>query len=58
MGIKKEKLARSVGESSNELVGGFKDESQSWIGFFGGIWGKRWCASRVCAITIDICYCG
>ena len=31
---------------------------KSWIGFFGGSWGKSWCASRVCAITIDICYCG
>ena len=24
----------------------------------GGIWGECWCASRVCAITINICYCG
>ena len=36
----KKKFTSSVGESSNEVVRGLKDEGQSWIGFIGGIWGK------------------
>ena len=62
MSIKKERIGRSVGASSDKFIWGSRTkvrvESGTSDEFGVKGWCKGWCASRVCAITTNICYCG